>query len=146
LDDGKLVKWDDATEHVLAHTLHYGLGAFEGIRSYARSPEAGGGASIFRLGDHIDRLFESCHIATLDIRSRAPICATPASPSCARQASRAYIGRSSTSGSARSLGTTESPVKVVVALRVDRRLHRRRVAPARDRAMSPAFPRAPSTR
>jgi branched-chain amino acid aminotransferase len=62
--DGKLVNWDDATEHVLAHTLHYGLGAFEGIRAYQRKD---GRTAVFRLGEHIDRLFDSCHIATLDI-------------------------------------------------------------------------------
>lgn len=62
--DGKLVNWDDATEHVLAHTLHYGLGAFEGIRAYEK---AGGKTAVFRLDDHIDRLFDSCHIATIDV-------------------------------------------------------------------------------
>jgi branched-chain amino acid aminotransferase len=62
--DGELVNWDDATEHVLAHTLHYGLGAFEGIRAYKLS---GGGTAVFRLGEHIDRLLESCHIATLEV-------------------------------------------------------------------------------
>jgi branched-chain amino acid aminotransferase len=62
--DGKLVNWDDATEHVLAHTLHYGLGAFEGIRAYEK---AGGKTAVFRLDEHIDRLFESCHIATIDV-------------------------------------------------------------------------------
>ncbi|RMH39803.1 MAG: branched-chain amino acid transaminase [Deltaproteobacteria bacterium] len=62
--DGKLVNWDDATEHVLAHTLHYGLGAFEGIRAYRR---ADGRTAVFRLDEHIDRLFESCHIATIDV-------------------------------------------------------------------------------
>lgn len=62
--DGKMVAWDDANEHVLAHTLHYGLGAFEGIRGYKR---ADGRTAIFRLGEHIDRLYESCHIITIDI-------------------------------------------------------------------------------
>jgi branched-chain amino acid aminotransferase len=62
--DGRLVAWDDATEHVLAHTLHYGLGAFEGIRAYRR---ADGRTAVFRLAEHIDRLFDSCHIITIDI-------------------------------------------------------------------------------
>src|SRR6266568_3763744 len=62
--DGQLVPWEAATEHMLAHTLHYGLGAFEGIRAY---PGPDGQVAIFRLGDHIDRLFESCHAATLEI-------------------------------------------------------------------------------
>lgn len=62
--DGELVAWDDAREHVLAHTLHYGLGAFEGIRAYE---QATGGAAVFRLREHIDRLYASCHICTIDI-------------------------------------------------------------------------------
>ena len=62
--DGKLVAWDEAKEHVLAHTLHYGLGAFEGIRAYKRTD---GRTAVFRLSEHIDRLFESCHIITIDI-------------------------------------------------------------------------------
>ena len=62
--DGKMVPWDDATEHVLAHTLHYGLGAFEGIRAYKRDD---GRTTVFRLVEHIDRLFESCHIASIDV-------------------------------------------------------------------------------
>jgi branched-chain amino acid aminotransferase len=62
--DGKMVRWEDATEHVLAHTLHYGLGAFEGIRAYKR---ADGKTAIFRLNDHIQRLYDSCHIITIDV-------------------------------------------------------------------------------
>jgi branched-chain amino acid aminotransferase len=62
--DGKMVAWDDAVEHVLSHTLHYGVGAFEGIRAYKRSD---GRTAVFRLREHIDRLFDSCHIATLDV-------------------------------------------------------------------------------
>jgi branched-chain amino acid aminotransferase len=62
--DGRLVNWDDATEHVLAHTLHYGVGAFEGIRAYVRGD---GRTAVFRLREHVDRLFESCHIATIDV-------------------------------------------------------------------------------
>jgi branched-chain amino acid aminotransferase len=62
--DGRLVDWDDARIHVLTHTLHYGVGAFEGIRCY--KTEAGAPA-VFRLKEHIDRLFDSAHILTLDI-------------------------------------------------------------------------------
>jgi len=61
--DGKLVDWNDASVHILTHSLHYGLAAFEGIRCYQRS---GGRGAVFRLGEHIDRLFESCRIATLE--------------------------------------------------------------------------------
>jgi branched-chain amino acid aminotransferase len=62
--DGEMVGWDQAVEHVLAHSLHYGLGAFEGIRAYKR---ADGRIAVFRLGEHIDRLLDSCHIATLEV-------------------------------------------------------------------------------
>ncbi|MDW7534463.1 MAG: branched-chain amino acid transaminase [Candidatus Nitrotoga sp.] len=56
--DGKLVPWRDATTHVLTHTLHYGMGVFEGVRAYKTTK----GTAIFRLGDHTDRLFNSAHI------------------------------------------------------------------------------------
>ncbi|VAV84776.1 Branched-chain amino acid aminotransferase [hydrothermal vent metagenome] len=62
--DGKLVAWDEANVHVLTHTLHYGLGAFEGIRCYATD---GGGSAIFRLGEHTKRFFESAKILQIDI-------------------------------------------------------------------------------
>jgi branched-chain amino acid aminotransferase len=61
--DGKLVNWDDAKVHVLTHTLHYGLGAFEGIRCYKTVK----GSAIFRLDEHVDRLFASARIYMLDI-------------------------------------------------------------------------------
>src|SRR3954466_13912273 len=61
--DGALVDWNDAHVHLLTHTLHYGLGAFEGIRCYRRSD---GRSAVFRLQEHIDRLFASCRIATLE--------------------------------------------------------------------------------
>ena len=56
--DGKMVPWRDANTHVLTHTLHYGLGVFEGLRAY----ETAQGAAIFRLREHTDRLFNSAHI------------------------------------------------------------------------------------
>lgn len=62
--DGELVDYQDAQVHVLAHSLHYGLGAFEGIRCYER---ADGKRMIFRLSEHIQRLFESCKICTIEI-------------------------------------------------------------------------------
>jgi branched-chain amino acid aminotransferase len=61
--DGSLVPWDQATDHLLAHTMHYGLGAFEGIRAYHR---ADGRTAIFRLREHIERLLDSCTICTID--------------------------------------------------------------------------------
>lgn len=62
--DGQLVPWDDARVHVLTHTLHYGVGAFEGIRAYKR---ASGETAIFRLKEHIDRLYDSAKIVQLEI-------------------------------------------------------------------------------
>ncbi len=61
--DGKLVNWGDANVHVLTHTLHYGVGAFEGIRCY----KTGSGPAIFRLDEHVDRLFASAHILQIKI-------------------------------------------------------------------------------
>lgn len=61
--DGKMIDWDDAKVHVLTHTLHYGWGVFEGIRCYETYD---GRSAVFRLNEHINRLFESAHI--IDIR------------------------------------------------------------------------------
>lgn len=57
--DGKLVPWRDATTHVLTHSLHYGMGIFEGLRAYRTDA---GRTSIFRLDAHTDRLFNSARI------------------------------------------------------------------------------------
>ena len=57
--DGRLVPWAEAQVHVLTHTLHYGLGVFEGIRCYAC---ADGRSAVFRLREHVDRLFGSAHV------------------------------------------------------------------------------------
>jgi branched-chain amino acid aminotransferase len=62
--DGNFVAWEQAQVHILTHTLHYGLGVFEGIRAYA-GPE--GRTAIFRLPEHIHRLFDSAHIVQMDI-------------------------------------------------------------------------------
>lgn len=59
--NGEMVPWHEAQVHVLTHTLHYGLGVFEGIRFY-RTPE---GPGIFRLYEHVKRLFASCHICRI---------------------------------------------------------------------------------
>jgi branched-chain amino acid aminotransferase len=60
--DGQFVDWDDARVHILTHSLHYGLAAFEGIRAYKR---ADGHTYVFRLREHIDRLFDSCKMCLL---------------------------------------------------------------------------------
>lgn len=61
--DGKMVEWRDAKIHVLTHTLHYGMGVFEGLRAY----KAEQGTAIFRLQAHTDRLFESAAIMNMDM-------------------------------------------------------------------------------
>ncbi|WP_370293702.1 branched-chain amino acid transaminase [Thalassolituus sp.] len=61
--DGELVDWREAKVHVLTHTLHYGMGVFEGVRAY----ETDQGAAIFRLREHTDRLFRSAHILNMQL-------------------------------------------------------------------------------
>ena len=62
--DGELVPWDEANVHVLTHTLHYGLGVFEGIRCYQTKKKK---AAIFRLQEHVDRLFNSAIVLGINI-------------------------------------------------------------------------------
>jgi len=59
--DGEMVPWREAKVHVLTHTLHYGMGVFEGVRAY----HADGGTAIFRLQEHTDRLFRSAKIMNM---------------------------------------------------------------------------------
>ncbi len=66
--DGQWTPWRDAKVHAMTHTLHYGLGCFEGIRAYA-TPS---GPAIFRLDEHIERLFDSAKILGLDMPYDAP--------------------------------------------------------------------------
>ena len=61
--DGEMVPWRDAKTHVLTHTLHYGMGVFEGVRAY----ETSDGPAIFRLQEHTDRLFNSAKILNMAI-------------------------------------------------------------------------------
>jgi branched-subunit amino acid aminotransferase/4-amino-4-deoxychorismate lyase len=61
--DGKLIEWRDAKIHVLSHTLHYGCGAFEGVRAYKTTK----GTAIFRLREHTERLFNSAKILRMKI-------------------------------------------------------------------------------
>jgi branched-chain amino acid aminotransferase len=61
--DGRMVEWRDAKIHVLSHTLHYGCGAFEGVRAY----NATGGTAIFRLREHTERLFNSAKILRMKL-------------------------------------------------------------------------------
>jgi len=61
--DGKLVPWRDANTHVLTHSLHYGLAVFEGMRAY----DTAKGTAIFRLPEHIERMYNSAHIYMMKI-------------------------------------------------------------------------------
>jgi branched-chain amino acid aminotransferase len=62
--DGKFIPWDEAKVHVLTHTLHYGLAVFEGIRCYLCQD---GKSAVYRLKEHVDRLFDSAQIGDLKI-------------------------------------------------------------------------------
>ena len=66
--DGRLRPWEEARVHVMAHTLHYGMGVFEGIRCYAQnSGSQAGPPAIFRLEEHVDRLFDSARCIGMDV-------------------------------------------------------------------------------
>ena len=72
--DGELVEWRDAKIHVLSHTLHYGCGAFEGVRAYNTSRST----AIFRLREHTERLFNSAKILRMKIPfSFEQVCEAP---------------------------------------------------------------------
>ncbi len=63
--EGEFIDWDDAKVHILTHTMHYGVGAFEGIRAYKR---VDGSTTIFRLAEHIGRLYDSCKLVMIEPR------------------------------------------------------------------------------
>ncbi|OGP93145.1 MAG: branched chain amino acid aminotransferase [Deltaproteobacteria bacterium RBG_16_47_11] len=62
--DGKLIPWEEANVHILTHSLHYGLAVFEGIRCYLCKD---GKSAVFRLREHVDRLFDSAQIGDIKI-------------------------------------------------------------------------------
>lgn len=62
--DGKLINWADAQFHLLTHAIHYGTSVFEGVRSYE---VPGGKGAVFRLEEHVQRLFDSAHILEMEI-------------------------------------------------------------------------------
>jgi branched-chain amino acid aminotransferase len=112
--DGKLVPFHEANVHVLAHTLHYGLGAFEGIRAYVQ-PD--GRAGVWRLDEHLERLFDSLKMARLV----CPIPREQVKAAClevlvANKFSEAYVRPLAFMGmGAMGLGARTNPVHVVVA-------------------------------
>ena len=112
--DGQLVPWDNASDHLLAHTMHYGVGAFEGIRAYQRGD---GKTAIFRLGEHIDRLLDSCAICTMDCPyTREQLMKACADVVRSNKMSSAYIRPLVYLGyGALGLGSFEPPVRTMVA-------------------------------
>lgn len=112
--DGGLVAWDAATDHMLAHTMHYGVGAFEGIRAYQR---ADGRTAIFRLKEHIDRLLDSCVICTIEPAfSREQIMAACVEVVRANKMTSCYLRPLVYLGyGALGLGSFEPPVRTMVA-------------------------------
>jgi len=112
--DGKLVAWDDAQVHVLAHGLHYGFGVFEGIRAYQR---ADGKSAIFRLREHMQRFIDSARLVTLPLEysldqlcdAVVEVCASSGLRSC-------YIRPIAFSGyGALGVGTLTNPTVVSIA-------------------------------
>jgi branched-chain amino acid aminotransferase len=112
--DGSLVPWDQATDHLLAHTVHYGVGAFEGIRAYQRGD---GRTAVFRLRDHIERLLDSCTICTLECAyTRDQLMAACVEVVRANKMSAAYLRPLVYLGyGALGLGSFEPPVRTMVA-------------------------------
>jgi len=112
--DGQLVPWDSATDHLLAHTMHYGVGCFEGIRAYH---QANGKTAIFRLREHIDRLFDSAMICTMDIPyTRDQVMAACAEVVRANKMNACYLRPLVYLGyGALGLGSFEPPVRTMVA-------------------------------
>lgn len=112
--DGELVPWDRATDHVLTHTLHYGVAAFEGLRAYQR---ADGRTHVFRLREHIERLLDSCTIATIDSPfSRDQLMAACQEVVRANKLTTCYLRPLVYLGyGAMGLGSLEPPVRAMVA-------------------------------
>jgi branched-chain amino acid aminotransferase len=112
--DGQLVPWDSASDHLLAHTMHYGVGAFEGIRAYQR---ADGRTAIFRLREHIERLMDSAVICTMDLPySREQLMAACQDVVRANKMTACYIRPLVYLGyGALGLGSLEPPVRTMVA-------------------------------
>lgn len=113
--DGDMVPFDQAKVHVLAHTLHYGLGVFEGIRSYEQT---GGGGGVFRLDEHVRRLIDSAKMCRLELpwthdQIREACLATLR----ANELSEAYIRPIVYLGTGKmGLGARDNPVHLTVAV------------------------------
>lgn len=113
--DGKLVPFEAATVHVLSHTLHYGLGVFEGIRAY-RQTEGGGG--VFKLDEHLRRLMDSAKMCRMEVPyTQAQIKAACVETLIANKMEEAYIRPIIFFGMGKmGLGARDNPVHVAVAV------------------------------
>ena len=111
--DGKIVDWDQAQVHVLTHALHYGLGVFEGIRAYRT---ADGRSAVFRLREHMQRLFDSAHILMMDIPfSVEGLCEATVELLRSNKMPEAYVRPLAFSGYG-SLGVgAQNPTQVIIA-------------------------------
>jgi branched-chain amino acid aminotransferase len=112
--DGALVPWDSATDHLLAHTMHYGVGTFEGIRAYQRDDKR---TAVFRLKDHVDRLLDSSAICTMDVPyTRDQLMAACTEVVRANKMTACYIRPLVYLGyGALGLGSLEPPVRTMIA-------------------------------
>ncbi|MFZ5812411.1 MAG: branched-chain amino acid transaminase [Thermodesulfobacteriota bacterium] len=114
--DGKLVPWNEAQVHVMTHTLHYGVGVFEGIRAYRT---AGGDSAVFRLKEHVDRLFGSAKIVGLTVPfTQADIVAAILDTLRANKLAEGYIRPLVFIGSGQAMGVNpgKNPVQVAIAV------------------------------
>jgi len=112
--DGEWIPFEEANVHVLTHTLHYGLGVFEGIRAYATDD---GGHAIFRLDKHLRRLYDSAKICLMDVPYPQEKIAEVCQEAVRKNGNKAcylrpliFIG-----DGAMGLGTMDNPVRVAVA-------------------------------
>ena len=112
--DGKLVDWDAANVHVLTHTLHYGLGIFEGIRCYRTADDR---SAVFRQDEHLRRLFESAHINLMTVPfTQAEISAAIAETLRANEMREGYIRPLVYVGhGAMGLNPGDNPIRVAIA-------------------------------
>jgi len=112
--DGRLVPWDQAQIHILTHTLHYGLGVFEGIRCYRTED---GRSAVFRLTEHLQRLCESAHINLMQLPfSRQQIAEAVLETLRANRLAEGYVRPIAFLGEgAMGLNPADNPVRLAVA-------------------------------
>ncbi|MFZ5428044.1 MAG: branched-chain amino acid transaminase [Thermodesulfobacteriota bacterium] len=114
--DGELVPWDKAQVHVMTHTLHYGVGVFEGIRSYKLE---GGGSAVFRLEEHVHRLCDSAKIVEIKVPySEAQLCEAIIQTLKANKMEAGYIRPLVFIGTGASMGVFpgKNPIQVAICV------------------------------